>query len=47
MGTLLIAEEIDSLVKALNFTININFQIADGLVDPFETIIRYALKELK
>jgi hypothetical protein len=31
----------EEIVDALNFTVAIDFTAPDGLVDPFETIIRY------
>jgi mannosyl-oligosaccharide alpha-1,2-mannosidase len=43
MDTLLIAGFWDELVTALNYTVKINFNAPDGLVDPFETIIRYKI----
>jgi hypothetical protein len=41
MDTLIIAEEAEAIVHALNFTVQVDFTNPDGLVDPFETIIRY------
>jgi mannosyl-oligosaccharide alpha-1,2-mannosidase len=42
LSTLIIAGLQDELVAALNHTVKIDFTSPDGLVDPFETIIRYA-----
>jgi mannosyl-oligosaccharide alpha-1,2-mannosidase len=41
LDTLLIANLTDDYLKAVNFTLAIDFTQADGLVYPFETIIRY------
>jgi Glycosyl hydrolase family 47 len=41
LSTLLIAGLQDEVVSALNYTVKIDFTSPDGLVDPFETIIRY------
>ena len=43
LSTLLIAELQDQVFSALNYTASIDFTSADGLVDPFETIIRFAI----
>lgn len=40
MDTLIIAQVSEAIVHALNFTVQIDFTNPDGLVDPFETIIR-------
>jgi hypothetical protein len=40
LDTLLIAGFHDEFLAALNFTLKIDFTTADGVVDPFETIIR-------
>ena len=42
LSTLLIAGLQDEVVSALNHTVKIDFTSPDGLVDPFETIIRYS-----
>jgi mannosyl-oligosaccharide alpha-1,2-mannosidase len=41
LGTLLVAGLQDEVIDALNYTVSIDFTSPDGLVDPFETIIRY------
>src|SRR5579862_5767468 len=41
LSTLLIADMQPEVFNALNYTVNIDFTSPDGLVDPFETIIRY------
>ena len=41
LSTLLIAGLQDEVVFALNYTVKVDFTSPDGLVDPFETIIRY------
>jgi Glycosyl hydrolase family 47 len=41
LSTLIIAGLETEALAALNHTVSIDFTIADGLVDPFETIIRY------
>jgi hypothetical protein len=41
LSTLLIAGMHDQVFDALNYTISIDFTHPDGLVDPFETIIRF------
>ena len=38
---LLIAGLEEEFIAALNYTISIDFTISDGLVNPFEIIIRY------
>jgi mannosyl-oligosaccharide alpha-1,2-mannosidase len=43
LSTLLIAGLQDQVFSALNYTAFIDFTSADGLVDPFETIIRFAI----
>ena len=43
LSTLLIAGLQDEVISALNYTVSIDFTSPDGLVDPFETIIRYAI----
>jgi Glycosyl hydrolase family 47 len=40
LSTLLIADMQAEVFNALNYTVNIDFTSPDGLVDPFETIIR-------
>ena len=40
LSTLLIAGLKEEFISALNYTISIDFTAADGLVNPFETIIR-------
>ena len=44
LSTLLVAGLEDELISALNYTIAIDFTAPDGLVDPFETIIRYVIQ---
>jgi mannosyl-oligosaccharide alpha-1,2-mannosidase len=41
LDTLLIANLTDDFLKAINHTLDVDFTRADGLVYPFETIIRY------
>lgn len=41
LSTLLIADMQPEVFEALDFTSKIDFTSSDGLVDPFETIIRY------
>jgi hypothetical protein len=43
LSTLLIAGMQKEVFDALNYTISIDFTSPDGLVDPFETIIRYRM----
>jgi mannosyl-oligosaccharide alpha-1,2-mannosidase len=43
LSTLLIAGLRDEVFSALNHTVSIDFTSPDGLVDPFETIIRCAI----
>ena len=43
LSTLLIADMQPEVFDALNYTVHIDFTSPDGLVDPFETIIRYPL----
>ena len=43
LSTLLIADMQPEVFDALNYTVHIDFTSPDGLVDPFETIIRYSL----
>lgn len=43
LDTLIIAGLYDQLYRALNYTVSIDFSNPDGLVDPFETIIRWPL----
>ena len=42
LSTLLIAGLDEEFLAALNYTLYIDFTTADGLVNPFETIIRYS-----
>ena len=41
LTTLLVAGLEEEVLQALNYVIAIDFTKPDGLVDPFETIIRY------
>lgn len=41
LSTLILAGLEEELFDALNYTVQIDFTAPDGLVDPFETIIRY------
>ena len=41
LSTLLVAGMQSELADALNYAVSIDFTSPDGLVDPFETIIRY------
>jgi Glycosyl hydrolase family 47 len=41
LSTLIVAGLENEALAALNHTVSIDFTMADGLVDPFETIIRY------
>ena len=45
LDTLILIEESQAILDALNYTVNIDFTNPDGLVDPFETIIRYVSRE--
>ena len=40
LSTLIIAGLQDEVLSALNYTVKVDFTAPDGLVDPFETIIR-------
>ena len=46
LSTLIIAGLQDEVLSALNYTVKIDFTAPDGLVDPFETIIRYSRKTI-
>ena len=41
LSTLILAGLEEELFDALNYTVQIDFTAPDGLVDPFETIIRH------
>ena len=45
LSTLLVTGLQEELLSALNHTVHIDFTRPDGLVDPFETIIRYVAGE--